>query len=357
MTTDKLSLLWLNCAESLKTRDDETCLRKLNDLQKYNDFDTYIYINVLYYLYSKLEFIMSVPFINSFSTYAFSFYKGNILPSISSQQKKIVLVALAALSCLTVSYLFFHRFKGKDVPLKGEVKIDLQPQDKCVEEVATNLVGQNKRVQTIFITEELKEAFELELRYALDLQSGKFDDAVLQKGLSPDSKENAHRLCLLGDNQMAKGKPKEAGDLYQKALALDPENFDRWCYYAINLCIQGKFEEATTQIEKALAFDPKDVFALRNYGHILCFQSKFEEGAVKFQEVLAINPQDKFALLGYADLLHKQGKFEEAAVKYQEVLAIKPQIPSALLGYAGVLRKQGKTKHEILEILSPFINV
>src|SRR5437868_5093484 len=80
--------------------------------------------------------------ISSSSSFAISFFSEKILPSLTAQQKKILVIATIALGFLTACYAIRHVFYGKVEanPEKKEV-------DKKVEEVVAEEIEKEEEVE------------------------------------------------------------------------------------------------------------------------------------------------------------------------------------------------------------------
>ena len=89
--------------------------------------------------------------ISSISSHAVPFFNESILPSFTTQQKKIVVIAAIALSLLAALYAFgFCHFIGKDIGTNNQpdVKPDdgLKPESELLDEKDEKLNGPGKKI-------------------------------------------------------------------------------------------------------------------------------------------------------------------------------------------------------------------
>lgn len=95
----------------------------------------------------------------------------------------------------------------------------------------------------------------------------------------------------LGNALMDSNQFKEAGDAYQKALALSPNNVDvrvdlGTCYRNL-----GQPQKALQEYRKAIAMNPDHPNARRNSGVVLAFDLKDGKQAIpEFEKYLALAP-------------------------------------------------------------------
>lgn len=79
-----------------------------------------------------------------------------------------------------------------------------------------------------------------------------------------------------------------------------------------NLLHNGKYKEANEILEKVIAIDPEDTLALLSKSNALINVSKYEEAIEVLDKAIKIDPEDKLIWLSKVDALIKLNKYEEA---------------------------------------------
>jgi len=138
------------------------------------------------------------------------------------------------------------------------------------------------------------------------------------------------------------GRLNQAGALYLKALAVQPNDA-----YALNLlgvlrCEHGSFLEAVGLITKAIAVKPNFPEALNNLGLALGGLTRYEEALASYDRALAIKPDFAEVLNNRGNALHELKRYEEALASYDRALAIKPDYAYAFYNRGNALLGLGR---------------
>ena len=234
-------------------------------------------------------------------------------------------------------------------------------------------------------TKKLSEA-EFEFSKALELQ--------------PDMKEAVYFSGLTAEQ---KGETQKAADLYERALALNPqyvepklalcllnggldelnlldeqicdnymikyniakkyfdaENFDKALLYAdkaaklapenedISLLLgliylqQKSVSDAENMFEKTLEINPENLPALINLANISAEANDAETAEKLYRRALDINPKDFDAHLNLANMLYNCNRKAEAMDEYRAAVLVEPENPAVLRNLGIVLKEQNE---------------
>lgn len=158
-------------------------------------------------------------------------------------------------------------------------------------------------------------------------QQGNYKD--LLELLTPEvAAKSASLLSMRGDALLATGKPDEAKQAFDQALALSPNSGDALLGLARHAMVSGKREEAERFVEDAVAKDKKNPEVFMNRGTMLRLSGKGEEALAAFDEVLKLEPTHRSAHIEKAYVQISRGKYAEAQ---KEIDAAEKNSPGALL--------------------------
>jgi predicted O-linked N-acetylglucosamine transferase (SPINDLY family) len=146
---------------------------------------------------------------------------------------------------------------------------------------------------------------------------------------------------MLGILLAQQGRPGDALEMMEAALALNPRDAGALVNTGNVLSMLGRWAEAVTRYDHALAIAP-DAQALNNRGHALQSLNRPAEALVSFEKALAINPKDVQALFKRGVVLAELGRSDEAMASYDSALALAPDHAEALnnRGYIWWLNRQ-----------------
>jgi tetratricopeptide (TPR) repeat protein len=143
------------------------------------------------------------------------------------------------------------------------------------------------------------------------------------------------------------GKPDEAIETYNKALAIKPDDAEAYNNMGNALQEQGKLEEAIAFYNKALSLKPDHADAYNNMGNALKDQGKLDDAIETYNKALSLKPDYAEAYNNMGVALKDQGKLEEAIEAYNKALSIKPDYADVYYNKSIVLQEQGKLNEAI----------
>ncbi len=146
----------------------------------------------------------------------------------------------------------------------------------------------------------------------------------------------------LGLALRGQGRMDEAISCYEQALAIKPDVPEVLNTLGAALHHQGRVDEAVARYEQALAVRPDYPEALNNFGNLLKGQGRLDEAISCYERALAIKPDVPEVLNNLGTALYHQGRLDEAINCYERALAIRPDYPDALNNFGNLLRGQGR---------------
>jgi tetratricopeptide (TPR) repeat protein len=117
--------------------------------------------------------------------------------------------------------------------------------------------------------------------------------------LQPGADEHA----LLAQVHSRQRRWKEALDIAERGLALEPEHQSCANFRALALTNLGQTAAATGAVHLALASDPDDAYSHANRGWILLRESRVEEALDSFRTALRLDPTMDWARLGIIEAM------------------------------------------------------
>jgi tetratricopeptide (TPR) repeat protein len=164
---------------------------------------------------------------------------------------------------------------------------------------------------------------------------------VYQAALARDPAD-ADASCLFGMVLQDLGRPEQAVDWIERAVASRP---DVPAYYAsLGLALQavGRSAEAADAFAKLLALNPDDASAHVNRGVIVRALGDLEGALVHFQRAVELEPRLAQARTNLGELLLELGRPEEALPHCQAAVVLAPGLVEAHINLGNVLRLNGQ---------------
>lgn len=168
-------------------------------------------------------------------------------------------------------------------------------------------------------------------------------EALYRQVLSTDA-YHADSLHMLGVLACQLGQFKQAADLINRAIMLDPGAAIYHSDLGLALQEQGRLDEAINCYEQALAIKPDVPEVLNNLGTALYHQGRVDEAVACYEQALAVRPDHPDTLNNFGNLLRGEGRLDEAIARYEQVLAIRPDYPDVLNNLGNVLNDQGRVE-------------
>jgi tetratricopeptide (TPR) repeat protein len=123
---------------------------------------------------------------------------------------------------------------------------------------------------------------------------------------------------------------KEADELYERLLALEPGDPSNHLAYAEALRTRGRRAEARTRLDAGLAADPEHVGCLAELADLDLEEGRLDDGERRAREALEIAPEDARNLLALARAFLLRGELDAAHDLVVQVLRADPASGGAL---------------------------
>jgi len=133
------------------------------------------------------------------------------------------------------------------------------------------------------------------------------------------------------------GDLRQAEQIYQQAVAVQPQSSSAWCYLGMAYHDQERFDEAVAAYRRALSLKPDFPVALNNLGNTFRLQRQLEQALGCFDKALALKPDYLIAYKNKATTLCWEGRVEAALATYLEAVRHAPNDPD-IHKHIGILR-------------------
>lgn len=154
----------------------------------------------------------------------------------------------------------------------------------------------------------------------------------------------AQSYHALGYEALLSGQYQEARELFNQAIATDPEY--AWAYgnLALTALVEGQYEEAERSLKKLIVLRSDD---LSNYRLPILLKSLRdappEERVRQVEEYVKKDKLPEYdAFFNEAERFRSQGDEERARELYERSLLLRPENPATLLALASLSKKQGR---------------
>ena len=141
---------------------------------------------------------------------------------------------------------------------------------------------------------------------------------------------------------------EEALASYEKAIALKADYADAFYNQGVALKELKRFEEAVASYDRAIMLRPGYTAAYYNRGNALKELHRYKEALVSYESALAIRPHYAEACCNRGVALQKLKRYEDALVSYERALAIKPDYAEAFLNSGVALQKLERYEEAVM---------
>lgn len=138
------------------------------------------------------------------------------------------------------------------------------------------------------------------------------------------------------------GRFRQAIELADEILRLDPRNFDALHLRALACFYDKKLPDALLGIERALTIRKDIANAFNTYGIILKALGRYGDAIVQFKAALHRKPDYKEALYNIANCYQEKEDFDSAVRFYEKAIALDANLVAAINNLGVVLARQKK---------------
>jgi len=146
----------------------------------------------------------------------------------------------------------------------------------------------------------------------------------------------------LGVSHHQAGRLKNAEELYNKVLQLDPGHSDATHYLGVMAHQVGRYDVSVDLIGKAIARKPDDAAPHLSLGNVCTDMGLLDEAVASYQRAIAIKTDFPMAHSNLGNVLMKLGRLDDAVASYRLAISIKPDLAEAHSNLGNALMELGK---------------
>lgn len=154
----------------------------------------------------------------------------------------------------------------------------------------------------------------------LYIQQGDFDQAIDALSKIPDGDMDSQLYGMLGYSYAQTDQNDKAIEVYEKALAQEPDNTNLRRYYAEALLSAGKNDAARAELQKVLKSEPEDGLSYKRLAMLDREEGRFDEARDELEKAKALSPDDLEVPYQQALLESTVGNDDKAVEVLKELL-------------------------------------
>lgn len=159
---------------------------------------------------------------------------------------------------------------------------------------------------------------------------------------------NALQLNHKALSMRALGRLREAGELLDQSIGMDPSLEVALINKAIVLHEIGRIEDAINCLDVAIKLNPRSAGAWSNKGSILAELGRADDALASLEHALKLNPRLGEAWNNKGVELARAGKYEEALTCYENALRLNPEQEHAWFNKGKALAAMGRREEAII---------
>jgi protein O-GlcNAc transferase len=173
--------------------------------------------------------------------------------------------------------------------------------------------------------------------------AGRLADAeALYREVLERDPEQADAMHFLGLLCFQAGRPAEALELLDKAVALQTDVPELYATQARVLAAVGRADDAIAAWQKALDLQPDDPAGQSALGGLLWRQGRKEQAIAAFRAAVKLKPDDHASWSNLGSLLMERNQLEEAVAACRRSVELQPDVAEAWINLGIVLRAHDK---------------
>lgn len=229
---------------------------------------------------------------------------------------------------------------------------------------ADSLLGRASSFQSADPTQLLAQAASLYARAEDDEDARTTAKRILERVLKLDPGRH-EALVMLGNLRLDAGAYQEAGDLFYRALDVNPRDSQLWMQAASAFLQAGHFDRAVEVADEGLMLFPGSLALLRIAGYALMDSYQNGEAARRFEMAVRIIQEDESEdATGLADLYSALGllyarmnEVDRSDQSYEKAIGIDPENAPALNNYAFNLAQRNEELDRALSMAKRAVEI
>ena len=179
-------------------------------------------------------------------------------------------------------------------------------------------------------------------------QQGRLAQAeAIYKVLIQDKVKSALVLGNLAAIYAQQRKHKEAAELLEEAIAIDPSFSEGWATLGFVQKAQGNINGAIQAYAMSLSLVPDNCYCHYNLGNALSQVGRFDEAIAAYGQALALNSQFPEALTNLGSAFLEVGEYQKAVSSCLDALSINPNHLAALNNLGKAQQSLGDSRSAI----------
>jgi TolB-like protein/Tfp pilus assembly protein PilF len=193
---------------------------------------------------------------------------------------------------------------------------------------------------------ELQDAITSELASALDVRLIEAESRRSERVANPDALDLVMRARAFVNRGILATSYAAAIELYEKALALDPQNVlalaglsDALAEKVTVFWSEGRNEDmrrAEALASRALSLDPHNAWCHHVRGRAYRVQNRFEEAVNAFETAIRLNPSLHLAHLELGNVEVFAGRAQNGLPRFADFIRLSPRDPKLMQGVYGI---------------------
>jgi len=172
-------------------------------------------------------------------------------------------------------------------------------------------------------------------------------DRLPPEGVNPGQLIAVHSLVQLGSALRARQRSREALDVLQRALTIEPQ--DAAILSLLGMAFQdvGDLEAAESSLQKAVELNPRSSASQFALGRFLVDRDRPAEASVHMQKAVELAPGQPILYNALGSILLRQGFAAEAASQFRTAIRLAPTLDEPYLNLGDALSRSGNDSDAI----------
>lgn len=155
------------------------------------------------------------------------------------------------------------------------------------------------------------------------------NESGIEKQSEPLNQEESQRAIVLYEKGLKLYYDRnftEALDLFNQALAIDPQNYQALNGKGATYAFQGRYSEGIALIQKSIQLKPDFVYARFNLGLAYELAGNYDKSIEAYKEALKLDDKDIWSYYGIASIYGRKGDVEKAIEWLRPAISLEPEV-------------------------------